>query len=181
MPNLFRIKTPVRTFNGHYADYHRYKKVLAKDFNHKCGYTDCSDHWFGGVRSFQIDHFLPKSKYPERKCDYNNLVYCCSYVNRAKSDDDNALYLDPCDTDYNAHFERDENGFIFAKTRNASYMINKLHLSLARYAIMWNLDRLENRIDELRKIESENSEIQDLLKNLLLAYYDYMRSLRLNL
>ena len=182
MNHPFRIKMPVRTFEGYYSDYHRYKNKLAEGFNHKCGYTDCSDHWFGGARTFQIDHFLPASKYPEKECDYSNLVYCCSYVNRAKWDDDNPLYLDPCDNDYNDHFERDENGFICAKTANASYMVDKLHLSLARYAIMWNLDRLEDRIDKLQKIEEpKDIELHHLLQDLLLAYFSYVRSLRLYL
>ena len=61
MNHPFRIKMPVRTFKGYYSDYHRYKNKLAEDFSHKCGYTDCSDHWFGGARTFQIDHFLPAS------------------------------------------------------------------------------------------------------------------------
>ena len=110
------------------------------------------------------------------------MVYCCSYVNRAKWDDDNPLYLDPCDNDYNDHFERDENGFICAKTANVSYMVDKLHLSLARYAIMWNLDRLEDRIDKLQKIEEpKDIELHHLLQDLLLAYFSYVRSLRLYL
>ena len=160
----------------------KYKEALAEDFNHKCGYTDCSDYWFGGMRTFQIDHFLPASKYPKKECDYSNLVYCCSYVNRAKSDDDNPLYLDPCDNDYNIHFERDENGFICAKTANASFMVDKLHLSLARYAIMWNLDRLEDRINKLQKIKKpKDSELQHLLYSLLCAYFNYVTSLRLYL
>lgn len=42
-----------------------------------------NDYWL----NFQIDHFKPISKYPELERNYKNLVYCCSYVNRAKSDD----------------------------------------------------------------------------------------------
>lgn len=48
----FRNISPKRTFTKHYAQYNRYKPYLADDFNHKCGYTDCSDHWFGGQRNF---------------------------------------------------------------------------------------------------------------------------------
>ena len=97
----FRTITPARTYTGHRTDYHDYKDKLADDFNHRCGYTDCQDHWFGGSRTFQIDHLRPWSKYPNEKTDYRNLVYCCSYVNRAKWDDDSPNYLDPCDNDYN--------------------------------------------------------------------------------
>ena len=74
----FRNISPKRTFTKHYAQYNRYKPYLADDFNHKCGYTDCSDHWFGGQRNFQIDHFKPKSIYPQLISEYSNLVYCDS-------------------------------------------------------------------------------------------------------
>lgn len=177
----FRKQTPVRSLNKNHTDYHQYKESLAQDFHHRCGYTDCSDHWFGGIRSFQIDHFLPVSKYPERKSDYNNLVYCCSYVNRAKWNDDNPLFLDPCIHDYNEHFGRNKEGFIFGKTENGQYMVNKLQLSLARYAIIWNLDQLEERMDLLRKRAKEKPEYEQLLSNLALLYVDYIKSLRMHL
>ena len=61
----FRNMTPQRTCTKKRTDYHAYKAFLAEDFNHRCGYTDCSDHWFGGKRNFQIDHLKPKSIYPE--------------------------------------------------------------------------------------------------------------------
>ena len=112
----FRNMTPQRTCTKKRTDYHAYKAFLAEDFNHRCGYTDCSDHWFGGKRNFQIDHLKPKSIYPELVNEYGNLVYCCSYVNNAKSDDDNPNYLDPCNVDFNLHFERDDMGFIKAIT-----------------------------------------------------------------
>ena len=73
MTYSFRKETPVRTFKGYYSDYHQYKKYLAEDFHHRCGYTDCSDHWFGGCRTFQIDHFIPLSKNPAKKNDYKKL------------------------------------------------------------------------------------------------------------
>lgn len=64
---LFREQHPQRTYKGHYSDYHKYKEHLASDFNHHCGYTHCTDRWFGGMRTFQIDHFKPHSKYPKLK------------------------------------------------------------------------------------------------------------------
>ena len=129
----FRNISPKRTFTKHYAQYNRYKPYLADDFNHKCGYTDCSDHWFGGQRNFQIDHFKPKSIYPQLISEYSNLVY-------------------PCDVDYNLHFERDDNGYIVGKTPQGCYMVEHLQLNLARYAICWNLDRLDAKIKKLEKV-----------------------------
>ena len=123
MSHPFRTEQPERNCDKKYYDYKRYKSNLAIDFHQKCGYTDCSHRWFGGQRTFQIDHLKPCSKYPELKTEYSNLVYCCSYVNRAKSEDDSPNYLDPCETDYNEHFERDDRGFIVPKTNRGGICV----------------------------------------------------------
>lgn len=182
MAHLFRTKAPQRTCNKKRASYHNYKDDLAKDFNNKCGYTNCADHWFGGKRCFQIDHFKPESKYPQLKNEYSNLIYCCSYVNRAKWDDESTHYLDPCDVDYNQHFERDDCGIICAKAgdADAEYMVEKMNLNPARYSIMWNLERLENSIDRLKPLVKANNNIEPILCKLLSLYYDTVKSLRLN-
>lgn len=182
MAHPFRTTVPKRTFTKMYSDYHRYKNALSKDFNHKCGYTDCSERWFGGERTFQIDHVKPKSKYPELINEYGNLVYCCAFVNRAKWDDDSPNYLDPCDVDYNMHFERDDKGFIKSTTPQGEYMVKHLHLDLYRYAIIWNLDRLSERIDKLNRMSSLLSgELKDLHYQLLQDFYKYTQYLSDNL
>lgn len=173
----FRTEMPVRTCKKKYMNYKSYKPYLADDFHHKCGYTDCSHKWFGGQRTFQIDHLKPWSIYPDLKTEYSNLVYCCSYVNRAKSDDDNPNYLDPCETDYNEHFERDNRGFIVPKTTQGKYMVDHMQLHLFRYAIIWNLDRLKNRIDRLAGITVPSKEVDDLMNQLCREFYKYVNYL----
>jgi hypothetical protein len=177
MAHLFRTAHPVRTCSKKYADYHAYKPYLAADFHNRCGYTDCTHHWFGGRRTFQIDHIKPESKYPDLINEYGNLVYCCSYVNRAKSDDDNPNYLDPCAVDYNNHFERDDKGFIIAKTSQGKYMVEHMQLNLFRYAIIWNLDRLSERIDKLSAITNRTQEVKDLLLELYEEHRKYWKYL----
>lgn len=178
MRHPFRTTSPVRTYTGHRADYHAYKDNLAIDFNHRCGYTDCQDHWFGGQRTFQIDHLKPWSKYEHLKTAYKNLVYCCSYVNRAKWDDDSPNYLDPCDNDYNEHLYRDGDGIIHGKSEQGQYMVKHLGLSLKRYAIMWNLERLEERIDKLLVLAKQKPELEPILDDFLREHYAYIKSLR---
>ena len=60
----FRTDTPQRTCKKTFANYRSFKPYLRTDFRKKCGYTDCSDFWFGGPKTFHIDHFKPKSKFP---------------------------------------------------------------------------------------------------------------------
>ncbi len=164
--NKFREKSPERTYTGNeLSPYSKYKSFLAKDFNRRCGYTDCPDFWFGGKQTFHIDHFAPKSKFDGLEKKYSNLVYSCSYVNRAKSDDwpsdDSSVsivngegYMDPCDIDYNDHFYRDDEGKIKpqANSEVANYMYRKLKLYLRRYSIIWKLEQIDERIKEIVKL-----------------------------
>lgn len=178
----FRNTSPERRYSGgEFADYRRYKDILAEDFKSRCGYTSCSDSWFGGRINFQIDHFKPKSKYPELETRYNNLVYSCSYVNRAKSDDD-GNYLDPVDIEYNLHFYRDNLGNIYPRedSEAAKYMYLKLKLYLKRYSIIWMLEQLEQKLDDLQiLIESTQNELaKDLYLQISFKYHSYLKNLR---
>lgn len=173
----FREQRPQRTFMRHYTDYHKYKEHLALDFNHRCGYTNCVDRWFGGQRTFQIDHFKPHSVYPNLKTEYGNLVYCCSYVNRLKSNDDDVKYLDPCNEDYNIHFGRSHDGRIYGKTTCGKFMTQKLSLNLARYALIWNIERLERCINLLKEKEEQYPELKELKDEMCRLYFDYTQCL----
>jgi len=187
MQNKFRYKSPIRTCTKTYASYRSFKKYLADDFNSRCGYTDCPDFWFGGKNNFHIDHFKPFSKNPKLETDYSNLVYCCSYVNILKSDDEGD-YLDPCNVDFNDHFERGNDGTIIPKINSeaANYMHLKLQLGLLRYKFIWKLDEVFNRLlklqDEIRN--PKNAEIRDDLRiihsELAEEFTKYLQYLKVN-
>ena len=59
-------------------------------------------------------------------------------------------------------------------------MVEHMSLSMTRYAIMWNLERLELRIDMLRNIVEKQPRLKPLITDLLLSYYDYIKSLRIH-
>jgi hypothetical protein len=178
---IFRDKSPERTYTGAFKDYRRYKNFLEKDFKSRCGYTDCFDFWFGGKPNFQIDHFKPKSKHPELETTYSNLVYSCSYINRAKTDDIGD-YIDPVDIDYNEHFYRDHLGNIYPKetSTSAKYMYIKLKLYLKRYSIIWMLDQLEKKMFKLQELieATDNPEAKELLVQITMKYNNHKRYLR---
>ena len=181
----YRSEIPKRTYSGReLKDYKRYKDSLERDFNERCGYTCCQQIWFGGKRNFQIDHFKPKSIYPDLETKYSNLVYSCSYVNRAKGDD-NATYLDPVDVDYNLHFYRDDLGNIFPieGSDSAKYMYIRLKLYLKRYSIIWMLEQLEIKMEQLRILieKTDNEEVKDLFVAITFKYMDYKKYLKATL
>lgn len=176
----FRTLHPKRTYSKVHSNYRDYKPYLANDFNHRCGYTDCNDFWFGGKNNFHIDHFIPWKGKPNSetlKCDYQNLVYCCSYVNIAKSNDE-GNYLDPCNIDFNNHFFRNDVGEIspYQNSPQAVYMYSKLKLYLKRYHIIWLLDQLDMRMEELTKqieINGKSEELCSLLTDITIEYSKY--------
>ena len=188
MPNNFREKQPSRTCKKTYAVYGSFKPYLASDFLERCGYTDCPDFWFGGANNFHIDHFIPWKNYPAKpnlKTDYSNLVYCCSYVNILKSNDE-GHYIDPCDVDFNQHFTRDAIGNILplAVSVEGNYMYGKLKLYMKRYQIIWTLENIFNKM-KLLKQAIENTADSKLKNDLLVAngelgmvmteYLEYLR------
>lgn len=175
----FREDPPQRNYFGvELNDYRGYKDSLEIDFAQRCGYTYCQQDWFGGKKNFQIDHFKPKSLHPELTTKYSNLVYSCSYVNRAKSNDI-GNYLDPCDVDYNEHFYRDELGNIYPveTSESAKYMYIKLKLYLKRYSIIWMLEQLERRMEVLRTIIELTSDenAKELFIAITFQYMNYKK------
>jgi hypothetical protein len=178
----FRSKAPIRTYSGKvFSNYRAYKDFLERDFNERCGYTDCPQFWFGGKRNFQIDHFMPRSSHSHLANTYSNLVYSSSHVNRAKSDDIGD-YIDPCDTDYNEHFYRDSGGNIFPKESSApaKYMYKKLKLYLKRYGIIWTLDQLEQRMFRLQQLieATGDQDAKELFVSIGMKYNNYKRHLK---
>ena len=112
---------------------------------------------------------------------YSNLIYSCSYVNRAKSDDI-GNYIDPVDVDYNQHFYRDELGNIYPKENSeaAKYMYVKLKLYLKRHSIIWMLDQLEQRMFKLQELieATKNEEAKELFIEITMKYNNHKRYLR---
>lgn len=172
MPSKFRNISPKRTCTKTYKRYRSYKPYLVADFNNRCGYTDCPDFWFGGKNNFHIDHFKPFSKNPKLATEYSNLVYCCSYVNILKSDDEGD-YIDPCDVDFNDHFDRAKDGSILPRNSSAEaiYMHSKLSLGLVRYKLIWKLDEMQQKKMKLQ-IAIDNPKNVALKGDLLELYYD---------
>lgn len=167
----FRNHIPIRKYSKNYSTYTSYKKYLAEDFNYRCGYTDCPDFWFGGKANFHIDHFIPWKNHldqPSLKTDYSNLVYCCSYVNILKSNDE-TNYLDPCQVDYNEHFFRNISGQIKPNTESvaANYMYSKLKMYMSRYQIIWMLDNLFDKLESLSNAmeKTKNPILKENLKS----------------
>jgi 5-methylcytosine-specific restriction endonuclease McrA len=203
----FRSKNPQKTYSGpakeKYTDYH---SELREDFNRRCAYTDCSDSWWQD--GFHIDHFIPKkpkvadpqkkAKFLEFEHEYDNLVYACPQVNRAKGNDwpsdDPSIsqlgdkgYISPRG-DFNEYFERTDSGGIIPKDHPiAKYMWVTLKLYLIRYELYWRLEQLAFRSEELARLSVKLSLpdelrllVADQISELLAEHTKYKEYLDIN-
>ncbi len=71
---------------GGYVDYGSYRDWLRDEFTFRCVYCLHRELWYGRTGTFDIEHSVPVSVDPARKCDYTNLLYSCRTCNVAKSD-----------------------------------------------------------------------------------------------
>lgn len=185
--SVFREHTPKRRPITTVVSNHRdHRTDLRIDFKNRCGY--CNDFDSYRFTYFEIDHFIPqnKDKKPfltiKTSTDYSNLVYSCKSCNNAKSNkwptnDQNIPirndegFIDPCDDDYNNHFERTLNGRITFKTKLGEWKYNNLKLYNPQHEVIWNIEELEKLITEIKDLRtSDPSNIH--LKDLLLSVYD---------
>ena len=156
----FRNYKPKRSKVQKRTRYQEYKSELRRDFKKKCGYCCDPDEFCGGMQGFHIDHFAPKSKFPNLKSKYCNLVYSCPFCNGAKSakwvgndssisHDGNKGFIDPCNSEYDRHLKRNANGQILGRTNLGDYMVEHLDLSLLRHQYCWLSQRFRENRDKL--------------------------------
>lgn len=189
----FREKVPKHRRNRkpckHYSSY---KKTLGEDFYLRCGY--CNDLDKNRIRSYVIDHFVPQKpdgfihNIPANR--YKNLVYACSWCNRAKSNiwptknaklhnDGKVGFILPTTKAYSDLFERDLNGTITLKNNTplAKYIYDTLNLGLPLHSLNWKFERMLLQEDKLKVLYNTSKdaaikkEIDDL-RNLRLTIMD---------
>lgn len=189
-----RKKIPIRSLMAAKTVYSAYKQDLRQDFSRRCGYCDASDEFFGGFRGYQIDHFAPKSKFPEWLLRYDNLVYSCPFCNRAKSNkwvgedksvpnDGSNGFVDPCDPEFDNHLDRDSHGRILPKTDLGRFIVHNINLSLIRHQLVWQTQKMDDLLGELIEIQSQlNSDTEhyravlEEIARVAQAYREYRRN-----
>jgi hypothetical protein len=186
----FRILTPQHTKGRKSCKkYQSYKASLRKDFNQRCGY--CDDHNYNRLRSYVIDHFVPRNpkdfvhKIPDNY--YYNLIYSCSFCNSAKSNiwptkvarkhnDGVKGFVMPTTVRYGKLFYRDGHGSIMPKANNqiAKYIYDTLNFSFPIHSLNWKFERLSQQEKILQQLASINMHDLQLQKDI-----DDIRNLRL--
>jgi hypothetical protein len=78
---------------------------------------------------FDLDHFLPVARHPEKRGTYDNLLYSCATCNEAKGDE---LTPDPCDVLVNGDVAARADGVAEARTPEARRLVRVLGLDRPR-------------------------------------------------
>lgn len=183
-------KIPIRSYSGEkWITNKTNKKYLAKDFEHRCAYCDDLDKYNGGERSYHVEHFAPKEKFPELKFTYDNLLYACPYCNESKSDAwpsdeatinvvNNEGFLDPCKDEYYKNLYRNEDGSIGYSTELGKYIYTKLNLCLKRHQVNYNLNQINKRIDALQEMINAKKAVEQDVTALEALHYQLLKEFR---
>ena len=165
---MLRERVPQRRDVAKQSDYTKYRGDLEMDFNGRCGYCDDSSESVDPI-TFHIDHFAPKSKFPELETSYDNIVYSCRFCNVSKSNkwigNDPTVsnngqmgFVDPCNQEYDNHLERSPEGRIVPTTDLGQYMFLNLKLYLERHECLWVARRLKGLREEVKRLKELISE-----------------------
>ena len=182
MASKVQKKKPIRTCTKSYKNYTSFKKYIVKDFNSRCGYCDDLDEFYGEKKIYHIDHFKPHSikEFEHLKEEYSNLVYSCSFCNRAKWDKwkDKDGFIDPCEKEYDTHLERNSRGQIRFKSEQGRYIYVNLNLHLIRHELLWMIERLEEQSSELNSILNTLNEGNVLELKILRAFKEIQNEIK---
>lgn len=187
---LFRKETPKRrNILTVVSNYSEHREDLKKDYKSRCGYCDDVDTW--RIFWYELDHFVPK-KYLKtiKETDYSNLVYSCRSCNNSKRahwptldekvhNRNNEGFIDPCDDNYDKQFSRTIDGRIKHETDLGEWMYYKLKLHKPQHEVIWQIESLDNLIEECERLLAliESDVLKDRVLNLYKQYRIYTKQI----
>lgn len=132
-----------------YKKYEYYREWLRDEFSFRCVFCLYREQW-PSTQTWEIDHLLPKSKYAEKKTEYDNLLYVCRSCNANKAA---KLVPDPCRIALGKCLQVHPDGNISALNAEGRLLIAALRLNNVEYRKMRKLvlDILESLFRNDRK------------------------------
>lgn len=154
------------------SNWRNHKIELEEDFSGICGY--CGKHFKATRCASQIDHFIPKKKYPDFENKYSNLILACKVCNNKKrddwpsgdpmknlTDDKQKGYVDPASDEYDDHFEKQDSGRIVWKTDAGKYMYKRLGFDYRPLEKIHQINKLYESIQVLKELKNRNESSYD--------------------
>jgi hypothetical protein len=143
-PNIFPFEYPDGTHSlrhgpAGYRNYQSFRPWLRDEFDFRCAYCLFREGWCR-ILSFQLDHFVPQIREPQRATTYSNLIYACPTCNLGKSKKPLPAPL--------SHMRREsvtvhEDGTIEGHTNEARRTIRVLGLDSLEH-VAWRRQMIEN-------------------------------------
>ena len=156
-----------------FKKYQTYKKFLQIEFERVCVYCRQPDTSAPNL-NFGVDHYRPKSKFPDLSCVYENLYYCCGTCNTYKSNywpliESSSRYIvNPCDFNMSEHLVFDKSsGVVNHKTDSGKFMVEALGLNTPdvvgyRLNTLMIVGRFRS---ELATAQAQRSRLQTAMRN----------------
>lgn len=157
MMRWYRIPIP-RIVQPQAGTYSNWKPLLRTEGNHRCAYCAIHEAAWGGTRNFHVEHYRPKSKYPDLINLITNLFYACSVCNSFKREDwpgdpradlGNICYPDPSEIDFNDLFTLQDGFRIEGANLAARYVIQRLYLNRPQLILERRASMLRDRLAEI--------------------------------
>jgi uncharacterized protein (TIGR02646 family) len=118
---------------GPFTERRRYKPHLRREFRRKCVYCRISDG-LKGNEGFGVDHYQPKSKFPQLAAAWPNLFYACNVCNAWKGESVSTperFLPNPCDHRMSDHLQY-RGADIETYTPHGGWLVELLRLSERR-------------------------------------------------
>lgn len=111
-----------------YVDYGSFKDWLRDEFQFRCVYCLNREMWEkDGHRVFGVDHLMPKGRYPDLECDYDNLLFSCNWCNTNRRDE--PLSFDPAETSISELLHIRDDGTVQPRNPIGRYLCDLLWLN----------------------------------------------------
>jgi len=111
-----------------YRNPESYRDWLRDEFSFRCTFCLLREKWVPG--GFHLDHFVPRTRSPDRIADYGNLLYCCGVCNVFKTDTE---IPDPTVHLLRGSIQIDPSGKIIATSHDAALIIESIGLNRPSY------------------------------------------------
>ena len=113
-----------------YLDVESFRPWLRDEFAFRCVYCLERETWSNVVAGFDLDHFVPVSAWPEKRLEYDNLLYACRACNAVKGDQ---RVPDPLRTLLGDAVAVHDDGHIQGLSRPARRLIDLMQLDRPAY------------------------------------------------
>lgn len=114
--------------------YDRFRPFVREDFMECCAYCLLHEILASGPEGFELDHFRPRSLFPELINNFFNLYYACGPCNRRKGnfwldEASGSSLVDFCAESFSAHLYENTDGSWVPLTDAGIYLADRLALN----------------------------------------------------